>query len=58
MMSGSSSSRAALSSLMRLLYNYPLQLSGAMFKEVITFRPLQVQQQSALSRAFESTACS
>jgi hypothetical protein len=29
-----------------------------MFKEVITFRVLQEQQQSALSRAFEKTACS
>ena len=38
------------------LYNKPLQLSGAMFKEVITFRLLQVQRQGALARAFKPTA--
>ena len=39
------------------LYNSLLHLSGAMFKEVITFRLLQVQRQSALPRAFEKAAC-
>ena len=38
-------------------HNSLLHLSGAMFKEVITFRPLQVQLQRALPRAFEKTAC-
>jgi hypothetical protein len=40
------------------LQNYPLQLSGAMSKEVIAVRVLQVQLQSALPRAFEKAACS
>jgi hypothetical protein len=38
--------------------NYPLQLAGARSKVVITVRLLEVQRQSALSRAFEKTACS
>ena len=38
--------------------NYPLQLSGATFKEAIAVRVLQVQHQSALSRAFKKIACS
>ena len=38
--------------------NYPLQLSGATFNEAIAFRRLQVQLQSALSRAFKKIACS
>jgi hypothetical protein len=35
-----------------------LQLAGAMFKVFITIRRLEVQLQSALSRAFEKIACS
>jgi hypothetical protein len=38
--------------------NYPLQLSGARFKEAIAFDRLEVQLQSALSRAFKRIACS
>jgi hypothetical protein len=38
--------------------NYPLQLSGAMFKVVIAVRLLEVQQQGALSRALKNAACS
>jgi hypothetical protein len=36
----------------------PLQLAGAMFKEVMTFRFLQAELLGAHSRAFEMTACS
>ena len=38
--------------------NYPLQPSGATVRVAITVRVLQVQRQSALSRAFKTTACS
>jgi hypothetical protein len=37
-------------------HNSLLHLSGAMFEEVIALRPLEVQLQSALPRAFEQAA--
>ena len=52
----SSFSRAAQLVPMRLLYNYTLQPSGAIVRVVIAVRVLQVQTQSALSRAFERIA--
>ena len=54
----SSCPTASGSDSIKLLHNYRLQLSGATFKEAIAFRVLQVHHKSALSRAFESTACS
>jgi hypothetical protein len=38
--------------------NYPLQLSSAIIRVAIAVRPLGVQQQSALWRAFKQAACS
>ena len=52
------SSALARYSFIRLRQNYPLQLAGATFRVAIAVRVLQVQPQSALSRASWQIACS